>query len=166
MKVGAKAGDVTERWAREILTAALSAAPVAVKVKPLEFTKATNGDFCASTIVGPYLIAAPRAPTHRWKLYRYAAEHHPSSYPDFESAHEAANADFASRIAPVLKSAPVSAEPQPVAWMDAQELAYIKMVTSNGAWQDYTRMVPVGGNKEGRCPIYASPPDLAARTRG
>ena len=22
-------------------------------------------------------------------------------------------------------------------------------------------MVPVGGNKEGRCPIYASPPDLA-----
>lgn len=75
----------------------------------------------------------------------------PEEYPDH------ALITFEQLESYMVRAAPVS-EPEPVAWMDAQELSYIKMVTGNGAWQDYTRMVPVGGNKEGRSPIYASPP--------
>jgi len=53
-------------------------------------------------------------------------------------------------------SLPTDAEP--VAWVDAQELRYLQMVSGNKAWADFQRSIKVGGKKEGRSPLYDTPP--------
>ncbi len=46
---------------------------------------------------------------------------------------------------------------EPVAWVDAQELRYLQMVSGNKAWGDFQRNINVGGEKEGRSSLYAAP---------
>lgn len=45
---------------------------------------------------------------------------------------------------------------EPVAWVDEQELRYLEMVSGNKAWADFQRNIKVGGEKEGRAPLYAA----------
>ncbi len=54
---------------------------------------------------------------------------------------------------------------KPVAWVDEQELRYLEMVSGNKAWADFQRSIKVGGEKEGRLPLYAAPtaPSVAVK---
>lgn len=54
---------------------------------------------------------------------------------------------------------------EPVAWVDEQELRYLEMVSGNKAWADFQRNIKVGGEKEGRAPLYAAPaaPSVAVK---
>ena len=45
-------------------------------------------------------------------------------------------------------------ELKPVAWIDAQELRYLEMVSGNKAWGGSMRKIVVGGNREGWDPLY------------
>ncbi|WP_418135522.1 hypothetical protein [Agrobacterium sp. El2ro-1b] len=56
----------------------------------------------------------------------------------------------------VSKTALSAAEP--VAWINQQELRYLEMVSGNNGWGNHLRSVTLGGEEEGRSPLYAKPP--------
>ncbi len=56
----------------------------------------------------------------------------------------------------VSKTALYAAEP--VAWINQQELRYLEMVSGNSGWGNHLRSVTLGGEEEGRSPLYAKPP--------
>jgi len=58
----------------------------------------------------------------------------------------------------------VEPEQKPVAWIDQQELRYLQMVSSNDGWRNHKRTIVVGGEKDGRLPLFASPVRSAQET--
>lgn len=55
-------------------------------------------------------------------------------------------------------SEPALSAAEPVAWINQQELRYLEMVSGNSGWGNHLRSVTLGGEEEGRSPLYAKPP--------
>lgn len=65
-----------------------------------------------------------------------------------------------------IQAALTAQKQEPLCWLDAQEVQYISMVTGNKAWQSFTRSVRVGGESEGRLPLYTiqQPPAVTVKS--
>lgn len=150
-----------------ILASVLSAAPVAVKVRELEWKEIYadrgdgqsdfTGEWGASCILGVYAINISicgdmHAP---WELFD-ADNGKIGNFDTMDAAKAAAQADYERRVMSSLEPAPVKAEP--VAWQYRWKI--------DGEWvnwrvADASQKHPSLSTLEER-PLFTSPPDLAA----
>ena len=78
-----------------------------------------------------------------------------------ENGHRWANSDLIEQE--IVFALAASQPAQPVAWVEKQELEYLRMVTGNKGWSGYQRVIMVGGEKEGCAPLYAAPQPLTVQ---
>lgn len=69
-----------------------------------------------------------------------------------------------SEIEAEIAAIPTGAKP--VAWINQQELRYLEMVSGNNGWGNHLRSVTLGGEEEGRSPLYAAPPAPSVAVKG
>lgn len=178
-------GETPSKVARELLEAALSAAPVAVKVKPLKFDELRTEArryFQCNTVIGQYQISY-LGEFECWQLYSpqksQTWKECFSRYHTSDEAKSAAQADYERRILSALSPAPVSAEPeqQPVTHR-AEEAGFVEFLNEDVPYVvreiDGRCAILLGMNKRdvigywvydpgcSDSDVFSSPPDLAA----
>ena len=98
-----------------------------------------------------------------WIIKGVKGEFYPCKPDIFAATYEPASQPAPDCHQPDLVTSDSSQPAQPVAWVEKQELEYLRMVTGNKGWGGYQRVIMVGGEKEGCAPLYAGPQPIAVQ---